>query len=86
MELAGRAVQRSAGGSLRALDALGAAQARAGRFEDAIRTVQRAIDVASSRGDLDVARQLTERKSLYQSRQAYIRPTSRAAAATQQGG
>jgi Flp pilus assembly protein TadD len=73
LDLGRRAVERSGGGSLRALDALGAAQARAGRFDDALRTVQRAMDIASARGESDVVRQLSERKTLYESRKPYVR-------------
>jgi hypothetical protein len=58
---------------VRALDALAAAQARAGHFDQAVRTVQSAIDAAASRGEHEVVRALAERKALYESSQPYVR-------------
>ena len=73
LDFARRAVESSRDGSPRPLDALAAAQARSGRFEDAVRTVQSAIDVASARGEHEVVLTLNGRKALYESGRPYVR-------------
>ena len=49
-----------------ALDVLAAAYAEAGRFSDAIRVAQQAVELASAAGQQELARQLQERLQLYQ--------------------
>jgi Flp pilus assembly protein TadD len=51
------------------LDTLGVAYAAAGRFDEAIATVQRAIDLAAA--DPELRAEMQTRLELYQSRQAY---------------
>ena len=49
-----------------ALDVLAAAYAEAGRFSEAIRIAQRAVELAGAAGRQELARQLQERLTLYQ--------------------
>ncbi|MGD0651504.1 MAG: tetratricopeptide repeat protein [Verrucomicrobiia bacterium] len=49
-----------------ALDVLAAAYAEAGRFSDAIRVAQQAVELARAAGQQELARQLQERLQLYQ--------------------
>lgn len=53
------------------LDTLAAAYAEAGRFDDAVRTMQRVIEVAASRVDEATRNGMYARLKLYQSRQPY---------------
>jgi tetratricopeptide (TPR) repeat protein len=55
------------------LDTLAAAYAAAGRFDDAIATAQKAIDLANSTGLPQVARQIEPRLQLYRRGQPYRR-------------
>jgi len=57
-----------------ALDALAAAYAAAGRFDEAIATAQAALDSAAASGLGDVAAQLRERLAVYQKRESYRAP------------
>jgi len=54
-----------------ALDTLAAAYAEAGRFDDAVRTMQRVIDLAAARVDEATRQGMSERLKLYQSKQPY---------------
>jgi Flp pilus assembly protein TadD len=56
------------------LDALAAAYAAAGRFDEAVPAAQRAARVASERGAPDLARQIRGRLALYRRDTAYRRP------------
>ena len=49
-----------------ALDVLAAAYAEAGRFSDAIRVAQRAVELASAAGQTELVQQVQERLKLYQ--------------------
>lgn len=57
------------------LDTLAAAQASAGRFEQAVATAQRARDLAAARGQNDFARQIDTRLQLYQSGKPFVAAT-----------
>jgi tetratricopeptide (TPR) repeat protein len=50
----------------KALDVLAAAYAEAGRFSDAIRIAQKAVESASAAGQQEMAKQIQERLKLYQ--------------------
>ncbi|MGD0017255.1 MAG: tetratricopeptide repeat protein [Verrucomicrobiia bacterium] len=54
-----------------ALDVLAAAYAEAGRFTDAVRTAQKAMDLAAATGQQELARQVQERLRLYQTGRAF---------------
>lgn len=56
------------------LDALAAAYAEAGRFDDAARTAQAAIKLAESAGQVGRAKQVQARLQLYQAGQPYREP------------
>jgi tetratricopeptide (TPR) repeat protein len=56
------------------LDTLAAAYAEAGRFDDAMKAVQRAIESAEQAGDREKAAKLRQRLHIYQSRQPYREP------------
>lgn len=53
------------------LDTLAAAYASAGRFDDAVRTAEKALRIAESSGQAQVARQIRERLRLYETHRAY---------------
>ncbi len=55
------------------LDTLAAAYAATGRFNDAVATAQKAIELANSAGQPQVVRQIEARLQLYRSGQAYRR-------------
>jgi tetratricopeptide (TPR) repeat protein len=54
-----------------ALDALGAAYAAAGRFDEAVASVRAAIDLATRRGAGGAAEDAARRLALYEQRRAY---------------
>jgi tetratricopeptide (TPR) repeat protein len=56
------------------LDTLAAAQAEASQFDAAIRTSQRAIEIARSQGNQSLVDKLSRRLRLYQAKQAYRDP------------
>ena len=56
------------------LDTLAAAYAEAGRFEDAVRTVKQAIDLARSRGNSQAVAELESHLSFYQQGHAFRTP------------
>ena len=69
--LAEKANQLSGDGQPEMLDTLAAAYAEAGRFPEAVRTSRKAVDLASSRGQPELAKQLEARMRLYQAGQPY---------------
>jgi tetratricopeptide (TPR) repeat protein len=69
--LAERAADVSGRRDVSALDALAAAYASAGRFDDAVTTVQAGINLATAAGLTQAVAQLRERLALYQRRQTY---------------
>jgi tetratricopeptide (TPR) repeat protein len=69
VELAERANQLTGGQQAFVLDTLAAAYAETGRFDDAVKTVQKAIDSEKAAGDADSVAPLQERLKLYQSSQ-----------------
>ena len=66
VELAERAVRLSGGQNPAVLDTLAAAQAEVGRFSDAVKTAQKAIDLASQQAKTTLADSLKTRIKLYQ--------------------
>jgi Flp pilus assembly protein TadD len=76
LELAERANRLAGGQDVRVLDTLAAAYAEAGRFEEAVRTVQAAIQLASATGRTESARRMQERLRLYQAGQPYREATA----------
>ena len=66
--LAERAARLTDDRSVRALDTLAAAYAAAGRFEAAVATIRRALDLAAANGSRDDLALLRERLRLYQQR------------------
>ena len=54
-----------------ALDVLAAAYAEAGRFDDAVRVAQRAVEAATAAGPGDLAGQIQERLKLYRASRPY---------------
>jgi cytochrome c-type biogenesis protein CcmH/NrfG len=53
------------------LDVLAAAYAEAGRFDDAVRVAQRAVEAATAAGPGDLAGQIQERLKLYRASRPY---------------
>jgi len=66
--LAERTVRLSGGREPSILDALAAAYAEVGRFPDAVRTAERALDLARQQGNAELAVALDARLALYRSR------------------
>ena len=56
------------------LDTLAAAYAATGRFDDAVATAQKAIELARSAGQLQVATQVEPRLELYRAGRPYLQP------------
>jgi Flp pilus assembly protein TadD len=56
------------------LDTLAAAYASAGRFADATRTLEHAIEISREREDEASVREFVGRLALYRSRRAYVEP------------
>ena len=69
--LAEMANQLSGDGQPEMLDTLAAAYAEAGRFPEAVRASRKAVDLASSRGQPELAKQMESRMRLYQAGQPY---------------
>ena len=67
----GRAGELTGGDNPEMLDALAAAYAEAGRFAEAVRTAQRALDPATSQNKAALAAALPGRIKLYLARQPY---------------
>lgn len=74
VQLAERACSISGSKSPSFLDTLAAAYAEAGRFEDAMKTVLRAVGYAEQARDTEKAAKLRQRLQLYQSCQPYREP------------
>jgi len=56
------------------LDTLAAAYASAQRFDEAARSMRRAIEIARSRGDVELVAEFEQRLALYQARRPYVEP------------
>lgn len=74
IELAERAAKLTRRQNLAALDALAAAYAAAGRFDEAVTAARAAVDSAVSAGQGDIAAQFRERLALYRKGEAYRVP------------
>jgi tetratricopeptide (TPR) repeat protein len=72
--LAERAAKGTHTRDVTVLDALAAAYASAGRYEDAVRVAQTGLEVAASAGQIPVASQFRQRLELYQKRQPFRMP------------
>lgn len=79
LRLATRAKELTGGTNLLALDALAAALAASGRFDEATRTAQAALAVARTSGDSNRVVELEARAALYQSGRPYRRERAGAA-------
>jgi len=66
VELAQRANQLTGGENLTVLHTLAVAYAEAGRFGDAIRSIQKAIELAQAVGQKDLARQFNGELKLFE--------------------
>lgn len=71
VRLAERAVEATRHRDVGALDALAAAYASAGRFDDAVRTAEAGVGLAVAAGQTGVADQFRQRLHLYQRREPY---------------
>jgi tetratricopeptide (TPR) repeat protein len=71
LALARRATQRSARPTSLLLDVLAAAQAAAGRFDDAVATADDALRIATGSGDERTARQIAARRDLYRQQRVF---------------
>jgi tetratricopeptide (TPR) repeat protein len=71
LALADRAVTLTQEKSAGALDTLAAAQATNGRFADAIKTIEKAIRVASEDGEKELLQQIQARLTLYQKNEPF---------------
>jgi tetratricopeptide (TPR) repeat protein len=76
--LADRAVRLTGGREPSVLDAQAAAYAEVGRFADAARIAERALDLARQRGDAALAVELDGRLALYRARRPYRAPRATA--------
>jgi serine/threonine-protein kinase len=61
----------------RLLDTLAAAYAEAGRFDEAVRTAERALELAKLSGEGQLAANIDKRLKLYRQRQAYYESDNR---------
>ena len=75
IRLAVRACARSQRPDAHTLDALGAAYAAAGRFDDALGAAEEARALADSSGQTELARDIERRLQLYRAGRAFRRPT-----------
>jgi tetratricopeptide (TPR) repeat protein len=71
VQLATHAVQLTGGQNMATVDTLAAAYAEAGRFEEAIRTEQKAVEFAAASRQPQLAEEFRRRLKLYQSGRAY---------------
>jgi len=74
VQFAERACQLNGAAAFPLLDTLAASYAEAGRFDDAIKTQQKAIGLADQSGAEESAAKLRQRLQLYQARQPYRQP------------
>jgi tetratricopeptide (TPR) repeat protein/mono/diheme cytochrome c family protein len=72
LKLAERGAQLTRPATPMTLDVLAAAQAAAGRFDQAAATARQAVDLATAAGDDLAARQIRERLDLYNQRKPYF--------------
>jgi Flp pilus assembly protein TadD len=75
--LAERAVAQSARRDIASLDALAAAYAAAGRFDDAVTAARAGVEAAAAAGAPEVAAQFRQRLEMYQQGRAYRIPRSK---------
>ena len=71
VDLAGKAVELSRGQSAEILGTLAAAYAETGRFADAVRTADRAANLASAHGDSKLADACRAQLTVYRSGRPY---------------
>jgi tetratricopeptide (TPR) repeat protein len=76
--LAQRACERSGNRAPGYLDTLAAAYAATGRFDDAIATAEKAIELARADGQAGLGKEIEARLGLYRSGRAYRRPVDEA--------
>jgi tetratricopeptide (TPR) repeat protein len=74
LELARQAVALTGGQDATALDALAAAQAEAGHFEEAVETARKAGELASAANQIPLVNQIEIRLKLYSAGSAYRLP------------
>ena len=70
-------VRQTDGRDLVALDILAAAQAETGRFEEAVATATRALDLAPPLGQEELSARIRERRELYRQRKSLEREAPR---------
>jgi Flp pilus assembly protein TadD/thiol-disulfide isomerase/thioredoxin len=75
--LATQAVTLTAGKAPEILDTLAASQAELGKFDDAVNTAKRAIELAESKGAAELAEAIRQRLRLYLDAKPYRRPIAR---------
>ena len=71
VRLAGRANEVTGGKDATVLDALGAAYAEAGRFQDAVAAAQHALDLVAGQGNNALEQMIAGRMALYRERRPY---------------
>jgi tetratricopeptide (TPR) repeat protein len=71
IEFAGRACEITWGKNPGFLDTLAAAYAAAGRFGEAVKTAEQAVDIADADGQKDLSNEIQQRLKLYQAGQPY---------------
>jgi tetratricopeptide (TPR) repeat protein len=74
IRMAERATTATRNRDMAALDALAAAYASAGRYEDAVRVARTCVELAASTGQMTVAAQFRQRLALYQKGQPFLMP------------
>jgi tetratricopeptide (TPR) repeat protein len=72
LSIAERCNQATGGKSEVVLDTLGAAYAAVGRYEDAVKSAQQAVDICKSKGALQQAKDLEARLQLYKAGKPYV--------------
>ena len=77
VELAQRALKLSGGNEPAILGTLAAAYAEAGRFAEAVRTAEQAVQLAAAKGDRALAEQIRTRLELYRNGKPYRQPPAR---------
>lgn len=71
IELAGRACELTGYKISKFLDTLAVAYAAAGRFEDAVKTANKAVDIAKAGNQTDLVNEIQRRIKLYEGGQPY---------------
>ncbi len=74
VELAARACRLTANRDPKSLDVLGMGYAQSGRFADALKTADKALNLARAAGQEDLAREIRHRIALYKQARPYRRP------------